>query len=109
MAERLPKILKNYWRKGELAYFEYHCDQSESSCDYPLYQHSHQIVKVLKISEMGYGRTLMERGENCMARVYRIRFSDGLEWDAFEDELLTSPRYYQKRFAPPEEPESFER
>jgi len=43
----------------------------------------------------------MERGENSMIRVYTIRFPDGLEWDAFEDELLISPKYYDKEWDPP--------
>lgn len=101
MAARLPAGLKNDWKRGEVAYFEYHCDKSPSSQDYPAYQHSHQAVKVLKIAERGEGRTLMERGKNSMIRVYTVRFADGLEWDAFEDELLTSPKYFDKEWDPP--------
>jgi len=98
---RLPKGLKNSWRRGETAYFEYHCDKSKSSQDYPAFQHSHQTAKVLRISEPGVGRTLMERGKNSLIRTYVIRFADGLEWDAFEDELLTSPKYYDPEWDPP--------
>ena len=101
--QKAPAGMKDSWRRGENAYFEYHCDQSKSSCDYPAYQHSHQIVKVLKVAARGFGNTIHERVKSGEILVYRVRFSDGLEWDVFEDELLTSPRYYSKQFDPPED------
>ena len=98
---KLPDGYKNNWRVGEKAYFEYHCNMSKQSQDYPAWQHSHQTCKVLGVSATGYGRTFMERGHNGEPRVYRVKFADGLKWDVFEDELMTSPRHYSRRFDPP--------
>lgn len=76
---------------GKQMWFEYHCFESEQSCDKHLWKRSHQIVNVLDISEMGGGDTMIDRLENGEPRVYRIEFEDGLVGDAFEDELMLSP------------------
>ena len=87
---------KDEWKPGEQAYFEYHCFESEKSCDAELWHRTHQPVTVLKKSEPGMGATLMERGENGAPAVYRIQFKDGYEYDAFEDELMTDPSGYYR-------------
>jgi hypothetical protein len=83
------KIGKEFW-------FEYHCNEGEDSPDYPMYLHSHQKCTILSISEPGIGETDIERYENAAQRLYKVRFSDGFEWDAFEDEILDSEEEYQR-------------
>lgn len=79
---------------GEQMWFEYHCFESEKSCDKHLWKRSHQLVNILDISEMGGGDTMYERLNNGEPRVYRIEFDDGLVGDAFEDELMLSPEEF---------------
>ena len=64
--------------------FEYHCYEGEDSSDVILWHHTHQEVEVIR-------RLSNEESELPMTRV---RFSDGLEYDVFEDELLTSIEEY---------------
>lgn len=80
--------------------FEYHCWESSQSSDAELWYRSHQRVTVLRIVEPGVGRTFMERCEAGNPRVFRIRFEDGFEGDAFEDELVRS----RKEFCRPSPP-----
>lgn len=96
-------MVRNTWRPGQTAYFEYHCLKSVDSKDFPAWQHSHQPAVVIGIEEPGIGRTYLEREESSALRVYRVQFSDGLQWAAFEDELFISPRYFDKKFDPPPE------
>jgi hypothetical protein len=97
--------IKNVWKRGETAYFEYHCCQGHDSADAQLWYRSHQSVTVLGISGKGYGKTIISRLYNGHPRVYTIRFQDGTEGGAFEDELLTSPEFYEQQFCPPPENE----
>jgi hypothetical protein len=46
---------------------------------------------------------LAERGPEGWPVAYRVEFPDGLEWDVFEDELLTGPEHFT-RPDPPKEP-----
>lgn len=101
---KAPPGNKTYWRPGELAYFEYHCCQSHESSDAEIWYRSQQPVEVLGIVEPGVGRTMMKRIEYNIPRIYRVRFLDGLEWDVFEDELLTSPKHYDPVFEPGDRP-----
>jgi hypothetical protein len=87
---------------GRAGFFEYHCFESTKSHDAALWLRSHQPVTVLAISEPGVGETPEERGNEGCPRVYRVRFADGFEADAFEDEVLTSPAQYT-RPDPPQE------
>lgn len=98
---KTPKEVKDSWKRGETAYFEYHCLQSCESGDYPVWLRSQQAVQVVGVVEPGNGKSFMDRAETGQPRVYSVLFSDGLEWDVFEDELLTSPRYYQEMYGPP--------
>lgn len=94
-----PKVGKEFW-------FEYHCNEGEDSPDYPMYLHSHQKCTILSIAEEGIGETEMERLENTAQRLYHVRFADGFEWDAFEDEILDSPDEYQRPDPPVNESKS---
>jgi hypothetical protein len=83
------KVGKEFW-------FEYHCFESPASADAEVWYRSHQKVLVLKIETEGGGDTPLERGENGEPRTYRVRFSDGFEYDVFEDELLNSPDDFER-------------
>jgi len=70
-------------------WFEYHCYEGEDSDDAELWHHTHQeIVIVRNLSD--------EEVDFELRPMYRIRFSDGLEYDCFNDELLHSPREYER-------------
>lgn len=98
--------VREEWAPGDAAYFEYHCLESPESGDAPAWYHSHQRVTVLKESTSdGFLSTFAERAEAGEPKVYRVRFPDGLEWDAFEDELTTSELDYY-RPDPPSIPRS---
>ena len=62
--------------------FEYHCYEGEDSSDAELWHHTHQPVTVLAKVEG--------------IRMYRVRFSDGLEYDVFDDELVASSAEYER-------------
>ncbi len=85
----------------EMKYFEYHCLESDASSDADLWYRSHSRVQVTGITEQGVGDTPEERAEEGCPRVYRIRFEDGFEHDAFEDELLDSEDQYERPDPPP--------
>lgn len=84
---------KERWEPGERAWFEYHCLESPESSDAEAWYRSHQEVEVLSGPggelEASEGMTFEERGQEGVPHVYRVRFPDGLEWDAWEDELHT--------------------
>lgn len=96
-----PPGTKNRWLKSEQAWFEYHCNRAHDSGDAQVWYRSHQPVTVLGVSSPGGGRTLAQRISDGEPRVYRIRFRDGLIWDAFEDELVTDRRYLQRGMGRP--------
>jgi hypothetical protein len=77
------KVGGQYW-------FEYHCYEADDSCDAALWYKSHQQITVISMIESGGGKTEEERGYNGHSAAFRIRFKDGSEGDAFEDELLDS-------------------
>jgi len=89
---------KSDWDEGEEAHFEYHCLESMDSGDADLWLRSHQTVKVLGEAEWekewGEGKSITERIEAGMPKLYRIRFNDGHEGKAYEDELYTSPEHW---------------
>ena len=65
-------------------WFEYHCYENEKSNDAELWHHTHQYVEVLY------------RLKNTDALYYRVKFSDGLEYDVFDDELVASPNEFYR-------------
>lgn len=87
------------WEPGETAHYEYHCLESPESSDAHLWRRSHQPVTVLHRNEGEPGAEKMtktERGEEGIPFTYRVRFPDGHEGDAWEDELMTHPRHWYR-------------
>ena len=97
--------LKERWRPGEVAYFEYHCYMGHDSADAELWYRTHQPVKIVKMTTPGFGRTYNDRAEVGEPRMYRIQFLDGLVGGAFEDELYTDMKYWSEPFNPPSDEE----
>jgi hypothetical protein len=89
------KVGKTFW-------FEYHCYESPDSCDAELWYRSHQQVKVIGVTEWSHDE-LSDRIEDATPRVYRIRFNDGFEGDAWEDELVNSPDEFYRPNPPQSE------
>lgn len=87
--------------QGEEKWFEYHCNESHNSADAELWYRSHQKVKILRIDNLQdfhESTTMEERLEDMGSPiVYNIRFEDGFEGSAFEDELLNSPEEYCRK------------
>ena len=82
---------REHWSPGETAWFEYHCYEGHDSGDAKAWYHSHQRVTVIKEGDHdGHWGTFKERMDAGTPKCYRVRFADGLEWDVFEDELVTS-------------------
>jgi hypothetical protein len=111
-------VIEGLRHRGDVLWFEYHCWESPSSSDAELWYRSHRKVTVLNVaSNDAYdprhpGRTIKgglitmrDRGEAGLPIVYRVKFADGFVADATEDELLDSPKEYE-RPAPPKRPRS---
>lgn len=97
-----PDGAREAWLPGDLAWFEYHCLESDDSADAALWHRSHQQVMVLgRAADEDLGGTLLERAEAGCPNAYRIRFGDGHEGTALEDELLTGPEHYERPGPPP--------
>lgn len=96
---------REQWQPGDTAWFEYHCLEAAESPDAPVWYRSHQRVTVLSLdrNDAPASSTFTERSTDGTPYTYRVRFSDGLEWDVFEDELFTGPEHFQ-RPDPPEKP-----
>lgn len=93
---------RDNWSPGDRAFFQYDCYRDHDSADAKAWYRSHQFVTVLGTTEPGGGGTLRERVEEAgMPRVYRVRFPDGWEYDAWEYELYDSPRWQTSDLAPP--------
>lgn len=90
---------------GDVLWFEYHCNESHDSPDAPVWLRSHQQVTVLSLDDadsvLAELPTLTEREDEGRPLVYRVRFPDGLEWSAFEDELVID----RAEFCRPDPPE----
>ena len=88
----IPDNLEKTRKIGQELWFEYHCWESSQSADAELWYHSHQKVIVLGMVENdGYDIPKQEdRYYAGCVLVYKIRFADGFEHDATEDELLDS-------------------
>ena len=94
-AKKIASKLKDFAMPGSRWWFEYHCNEAHDSGDTPAWYRSHEIVTV--IAPMNYdegydGTDFDERGRDGMPLVYRARWSDGFEWDVWEDELCKSPK-----------------
>lgn len=87
---------------GDVVWFEYHCWENENSADAELWKHSHRMVTILGVAPNdGMGiPTLQERIECGQLIGYTVRFADGYQHTAMEDELLDSTTQFE-RPAPP--------
>lgn len=109
VTEATPQGVREEWAPGETAWFEYACLESHESSDAELWYHSHQQVVVLGRAEAdGWddyyaGSTFRERMEDGAPRAYTVRFVDGLEYTAMEDELVESVVFFH-RPDPPSRP-----
>lgn len=93
---------KTDYKVGKEFWFEYHCDETEDSCDRNLFLKSHQKAKVISISDEGCSDSEEERIENSEPRIYKVEFSDGSLYDVFEDELVDSPEEFYRPDPPKE-------
>lgn len=91
------ELVHGVLRSGSKWWFEYHCFESDESCDADLWYRSHTRVTIIgpKNFDEAFG-TEAERAEAGMPLVYRIRFSDGYEKDAFEDEMMSSKNSFNR-------------
>ena len=82
--------MDNVIQPNEERFFEYHYWESPESSDAELWYRSHQKVTVLNCENLDeYGdMTLEERYEGGTPLAYRVRFADGFEGTAMEDELM---------------------
>lgn len=80
---------REHWEPGERPLFEYHCYEGHDSEDAELWYRSHQRVEVLGVEEHdGVGLTFAERLDFGHPKGYRVRFEDGFEGIALDDELM---------------------
>lgn len=91
-----PYIQNYNIRLGKTYHFEYHCFESEESCDAELWHHTHQKAKVLNLVEPGSGKNEIERGEDGQPAAFNVEFSDGKKFDVFEDELMKSRKEFYR-------------
>ena len=95
-----PYLREEEWKPGEQAWFEYHCTEAHDSADADLWYRSHQRVTVVGREQAdGWdwpGSTMRERGEAGAPRAYKVRFKDGYERTAGEDELMTSRKGFYR-------------
>lgn len=67
---------------NQRAFFEYHCWESPESADAVLWLHTRQIVEIIRPLSSD------ECDIDEIGQMYLVRFSDGLEYSVFQDELL---------------------
>lgn len=87
---------------GARRLFEYHCLESDESCDAQLWYRSHQPVTVVRMIP---GDAVLEwpklkRLEEGQLVTYRVKFDDGQEFDVFEDEVLGSSAEFTRPSPP---------
>lgn len=79
-------LYHRYSKFPTTAFFEYHCWESESSSDAELWHHTHQKCTVV--------RRLTPKESDFEG--YVVRFVDGFESHATADELMNSPKKYER-------------
>lgn len=90
------------WEKGDRPWFEYHCLESDESCDADVWRRSHQQVEVLEIptnqeaAAQSAELTPQERIAEGIPRMYRVRWDDGFVYDVFEDELGATEGFFTR-------------
>jgi len=82
------KVGKEFW-------FEYHCLESDVSCDAEIWYRSHQKVKVLKVIEWSHN-DIEDRIDDGYPRTYQVQFVDDFLCEVFEDELMVSPNEFHR-------------
>lgn len=84
--------VENARKVGDKLWFEYHCNESHDSADAELWYHSHQQCEVLgMVQNDGYDIRSQKIRYDCGHPLcYQVRFDDGLDFCATEDELLNS-------------------
>jgi hypothetical protein len=99
----VPEGQRERWEPGSQAMFEYHCWESKDSNDADLWRRTHKPVVVISGPTYdddpacpGCPETALERADEGMPYLYRVRFPDGSEGDVFEDELLVSEQYFTR-------------
>jgi len=70
---------------GDRVFFEYHCEQSNESCDAELWHHTRQWAVVVAV--VMYPEVDLE-----LSPMYVICFEDGYQHDVFNDEITARPR-----------------
>jgi hypothetical protein len=91
---------------GSKLWFEYHCWESPESADADLWYHSHQQVEILGLVDLDepvFWTTWEERLNEAHQIVYKARFEDGFEYEVLEDELLDSPKEFERPNPPKKE------
>lgn len=77
---------KHIFRRGERVFFEYHCEQSDASCDARLWHHTRQWATVQKTL-----RAPLDVDYE-IDPMYVLRFEDGFVGQAMNDEVGAEPR-----------------
>lgn len=87
---------------GSELWFEYHCWEDEKSADAELWHHSHQKATVIGIAPNdGMEIPTRKEREDCGQPIsYKVRFADGFESDACEDELMDSKKIFCRKDPP---------
>lgn len=98
-----PEGHRDCWKSGELAFFEYHCLMDSSSADFELWRRTQQWVTVVGLGECDDFSVEFpsgaERGAQGVPLYYSVRFGDGHEALAAEDELLVGPQFCSRLYA----------
>lgn len=76
----------HHYKLPATAWFEYHCWESDESADVEIWRRTHQRVTVLRML------TLQESDYE----MYEVRFTDGLTWHVFADELMRSSKQFER-------------
>jgi hypothetical protein len=96
---------RQHWQEGEAAFFEYHCNRAHDSSDADLWYRSHQAVTVLgmsdEVEEDAIGWLVEERLGAGMPLAWSVRFADGHEGTAMDDELYVSASHFVPDGGPP--------
>ena len=82
------KVGKEFW-------YEYHCFESDKSCDAEIWYRSHQKVKVVDVAHWSLDDKEF-RYEDGQFRVYIVEWKDGFRYDVFEDELMESKDEFER-------------
>jgi hypothetical protein len=103
-ADPYSEAHKDQWEPGDTAHFEYHCLMDPSSSDYHLWKRTQQPVTVLGLHPQGEDfrnelPTGAERADEGLPLTYQVRFGDGHEDSATEDELLVHPKHFSRGYA----------